>query len=475
MGCFHSKQREEALAAAIRPSPNFAPVVENGDSHDASPTAEISPPDNNDNNLPDSNSNDNDSEHISNKDALLTTLVMKCGICFEKIPELLQATVSRPCSYHNSPVCNDCLRTLFLNACKDETRMPAACCDKSIPIRYGRRVLSAEEMALYQAKYEEWSTANRLYCPVPTCSAFIAPRLFPNGGKLLQHESGLVGGGEGGGGKQAVIPAGVQTPPPTPPDEASTTVACPQCSVRVCISCKQLSHPGDPCPEVSDIPPELEALLKTWGIKRCPRCHAAVRRMYGCRHMRCRCGAQWCWWCTGPIKICQAQGCSAEQEGEALEDDMNEEAEDYFEFINNHSPDEVRAWQQNGDGRAARVINLDAGYNWSEVSLDSGGEPDPGTHPFSCTHIWDNSYSTLDSDYDDDDQNRQDECSRCWRPLIRRPEGYLYLGLEEFLNTGTMKEIPVEEFPRIQDFANLCSRCGIVLCPDCRELDQLQQ
>ena len=263
----------------------------------------------------------------------------ECRICLDKIPEPLQTTSSRLCKNHDTPTCNECIRTLFLNACKDETQMPPTCCGKPIPASFGRRVLPAEKMEEYQAKYEEWSTADRLYCPVPTCSAFISPRLFPKNSKKLSQQ--------GGGQVMGMALAGVQTPPPTPPDEASTTVACPQCAVRVCISCKQLSHPGDSCADVSDIPPELEALLKTWGIKRCPRCRAAVRRMYGCKHIRCRCGAQWCWWCTGPIKICQEQGCSAEQEGEEIEEDMNAEADDYFEWEDAHPQEDGSVWQQN--------------------------------------------------------------------------------------------------------------------------------
>lgn len=121
----------------------------------------------------------------------------------------------------------------------------------------------------------------------------------------------------------------------------------------------------------------------------------------------------------------------------------------------------------------SRLINLDAGNNWHNQDLDLGREPDAEEiHPFTCDHIWDESYSALDG-FKQEDQ--EEECTRCWRPLVPRPEEFLYIGLEEFLDTGTIKEIPVEDFPRTENFANLCSRCGIVLCAGCRELSQVQQ
>jgi hypothetical protein len=446
MGCFLSKETEKTPAAVDRRSPNgvvVAPAVRIVEPH-----ASSSSPDNQST----SNNNDNDNTNTANNDTDTdkNTPTMKCRFCYDEIPEPLQATVSSPCKNHRSPTCDACIRKMFLNACKDETQMPPTCCSP-IPASYGRRVLSVDEMALYQEKYEEWSTHDRLYCPVPTCSAFISPRLFPKKKRAAK--------------KQATVnPAGLQTPPPTPPDEeASTTASCPKCSVRVCISCKQLSHPGDPCPEVSDIPPELEALLKAWGIKRCPRCHAAVRRLYGCKHIRCRCGAQWCWWCTGPIQDCQDQGCPEEMQGEALEEDMNAEADEYFQGTNNNQQEENRPEETD------RLVNLDAGNNWNMRELDLGREPDAEEiHPFTCDHTWEESYSTLDGGADQEDN--EDECARCWRPLIPRPEEYFYIGLQEFLDTGTIKEIPVEDFPRTEKFANLCGRCGIVLCPECREL-----
>lgn len=157
-------------------------------------------------------------------------------------------------------------------------------------------------------------------------------------------------------------------------------------------------------------------------------------------------------------------------EGEAQEDDMNAEADEYFQETNTNVNQHEN--NTNTQQETDRIVNLDAGNNWGMQDLDLGREPDAEEiHPFTCEHIWDESYSDL---HNYADENQEEECARCWRPLIPRPEEYFYIGLEEFLDTGTIKEIPVENFPRTESFANLCGRCGIVLCPECRELSEAQ-
>ena len=57
-------------------------------------------------------------------------------------------------------------------------------------------------------------------------------------------------------------------------------VACPKCSRPICTKCRSFSHPGEECKP--DLDPDLEANLKKWKIKRCPRCKAGVRKVDGC-------------------------------------------------------------------------------------------------------------------------------------------------------------------------------------------------
>jgi hypothetical protein len=146
-----------------------------------------------------------------------------------------------------------------------------------------------------QSKVREWSTPNRVYCPVPTCSAFIPSRLIPTTTPQISTLVTLLEGwdeyprmsGEQSHLAQASrckftlhhqhrhqLPA-LQSPCPP-------TMSCPKCIAQICASCKLLQHP------------EHLALQATWTlhsqsftkwkIKRCPKCRAAVKRMFGCSH-----------------------------------------------------------------------------------------------------------------------------------------------------------------------------------------------
>lgn len=180
-----------------------------------------------------------------------------------------------------------------MNACRDESRMPPKCCS-IIPLSTASKLLNNSQIELYKAKYEEWATPDRIYCPIPTCSTFIPQRLYVK----------------------------IQVCPPAPHHDPSMAdafrvpsmqnnsakkdvephVACPTCGVSVCTKCRLLSH-IDECP-ASDLEPGLEEQLRKWKIKRCPKCRAGVRKMYGCSHIECRCGAHFCWECLLPINQC---------------------------------------------------------------------------------------------------------------------------------------------------------------------------
>ena len=93
-----------------------------------------------------------------------------------------------------------------------------------------------------------------------------------------------------------------------PPDRVETLFACPKCSGAICISCKQIAHPETPC-DTSAQDHEV-AMLEQYGYKRCPRCKAGVKKMFGCSHMQCHCGAHWCYYCQKPVEQCDG-GCAA--------------------------------------------------------------------------------------------------------------------------------------------------------------------
>jgi predicted RNA-binding Zn-ribbon protein involved in translation (DUF1610 family) len=167
--------------------------------------------------------------------------------------------------------------------------MPPKCCS-IIPLSAVTNLLNRSQIELYKAKYEEWATPDRIYCPIPTCSAFIPQRLYIKirQGPSAQHNDSFN--------------LGPSTQNDTSKKDRKSHVACPTCGVAVCTNCRTLRHVGE-CPE-SDLDPALEEQLKKWKIKRCPKCRAGVRRMYGCSHIECRCGAHFCWECLLPINQC---------------------------------------------------------------------------------------------------------------------------------------------------------------------------
>lgn len=133
--------------------------------------------------------------------------------------------------------------------------------------------LSPVEYDLYKLRYDERTTPNPLYCPVPTCSTFIPPRLL---------------------------------------DPSKTSIDCTICTTRICTTCKQIAEPDHRCEDNETI-----AKIKALNYKSCPKCGTGIQKMYGCPHVRCACGAHFCWDCSRAINICYKNPCaSAREEGQ---------------------------------------------------------------------------------------------------------------------------------------------------------------
>lgn len=302
---------------------------------------------------------------------------------------------------------------------------------------------------MFKRKFEEWSTPNRIYCPVPTCSAFIPTRLFPKPAPIRSKSKKAAVEHKGARTppvQTVIFGTGVKmdihTPPATPPSSESESptsllqavpVPCPQCNVHLCNLCKQLSHAG-PCLSKEDIDPDLEAALKKWGVKRCPKCRTGVRRMHGCSHMRCRCGAQFCWYCTGPIENCREEGCDEEIESDrrdrevngdddedpAPEDDaeVGDETEDPdLTDLQREERREAREAPAAARRRAAlvqRTGNHDAGHDWRALGLNFGDEPNVDEQDvWACDHRW---TRLVESDLHPL-PDTQLECQRCFGPV----------------------------------------------------------
>ena len=130
------------------------------------------------------------------------------------------------------------------------------------------------ELEPYKAKLEEWMTPEKLYCPVPTCSTFIPPRLCKKPARkgFVQVEQQIV---------DARNPETTESQA-QPLTNAKANVECPKCLVQICTNCRSFTHDGS-CKE--DLDPTLADQLKKWKIKRCPSCRTGVRKVYGCSHI----------------------------------------------------------------------------------------------------------------------------------------------------------------------------------------------
>ncbi|KAF9515583.1 hypothetical protein BS47DRAFT_768392 [Hydnum rufescens UP504] len=79
--------------------------------------------------------------------------------------------------------------------------------------------------------------------------------------------------------------------------------SCPMCHISMCIPCESVAHPGETCETyqhrlTSDMEDQtVLSLARSQGWRRCSSCAALIEHFGGCRHMRCRCGWEFCYKC----------------------------------------------------------------------------------------------------------------------------------------------------------------------------------
>ena len=100
------------------------------------------------------------SQVVDNKD---------CAICLE-INDVLKLS----CGHF---ICAKCTNTAFSLAAKDESLFPPTCC-KRIPVSVVLIFLEKEIYSKYSLRAVEFSTKDRIYCPLKECSAFIQPEFI---------------------------------------------------------------------------------------------------------------------------------------------------------------------------------------------------------------------------------------------------------------------------------------------------------
>ncbi|KAJ4360828.1 uncharacterized protein N0V89_001395 [Didymosphaeria variabile] len=326
-------------------------------------------------------------------------------------------------------------QNMFIDACKDISRMPPRCCNQ-IPIHHIRPYLSVDEISLFKSKYEEWGTPNPFYCPVARCSTFIPNYLLPQARTNSK-------------GKQRVD-SGIGTP-------TKPTVACPKCEVDICTNCRSLTHDGVCGIFDFGVDKETADLIQKWGYRKCPKCGQGVKRMYGCNHMECRCGAHFCWGCMQGKDNCIGE-CDDDEEEDYSEYEPDEEEDEEFEketapmvpappasnlahvfphMSQIEEPTEPSAptTSQPPDDTATdptvstpRVRNLDGGSGryWEEQDFDFGEEPtdDFQDRSWDCYHDFGTAKIEFKAAFRNDASVNQMECMKCWatvHPEVKMP------------------------------------------------------
>lgn len=271
------------------------------------------------------------------------------------------------------------------------------------------------------------------------------------------------------------------------------SVTCPKCRANLCTTCRGPTHPtnGKECTNKRvDFDPQLEAKLKKWGIKRCPKCNAGVRLMYGCPHVRCRCNYSFCFGCLRAIEECEGRcgedygaddDVSEEGEEEEVEIVDEEEGRRLDNLIHNHGTEPV--WggvipprgtranhptateEKKTDDKAGKKddsdVDLDDGIG---SELDLGSDPDE-PQEWQCRHTsW--TKTTVDG------PGWRDPVSLCNWCKISQNERERQK--EEASSSSTPKQ-PPRFRNTISDITNptphydmmICMQCGVRMCQNC--------
>lgn len=169
--------------------------------------------------------------------------LVECLTCSDDVPSARSAKLE--CGHR---MCNDCLKRIFEMSVKDPVHMPPKCCTSDhIPLKHVDKLFDIRFKMLWNRKYQEMHTLNRVYCPASKCGEWIkSPRKHSYQGREY--------------------------------------VQCPRCSTKVCMSCNGKMHKSRDCPNDPDLA-SLLAHAKEKGWQTCFNCNAMVELKEGCNHM----------------------------------------------------------------------------------------------------------------------------------------------------------------------------------------------
>mmetsp|Transcript_7437 Transcript_7437/g.11109 ORF Transcript_7437/g.11109 Transcript_7437/m.11109 type:complete len:496 (-) Transcript_7437:2436-3923(-) len=114
----------------------------------------------------------------------------------------------------------------------------------------------------------------------------------------------------------------------------------PRCKKKLCVKCGAEHHAPESCRKKTAKNSNAEKKTAAWlreMTKLCPNCRQPVEKAQGCNHVTCRCGAQWCYLCTGPFPNCHCGHFEEESKKEAARLQQEEAA-------NAHIPHHSMSW-----------------------------------------------------------------------------------------------------------------------------------
>ncbi|KAH8593635.1 hypothetical protein B0O99DRAFT_207175 [Bisporella sp. PMI_857] len=197
---------------------------------------------------------------IPEEESTKVNVILECVSCLEDFApgELIKLLCH---SY-----CTTCFQRLIKNALESEAHWPAKCCLNLIPPATILSNIDNKSKILFKQRETEWAipVGDRIYCSRRTCGAWVNPKYV---------------------------------------NESSNSAKCGKCGHKTCSMCRGDFHGGRDCPQDRGIQATLE-LAEVEGWKRCYSCHALVEHNQGCRHMTCRCRAQFCYICSARWRTC---------------------------------------------------------------------------------------------------------------------------------------------------------------------------
>ncbi|KAJ7220337.1 hypothetical protein GGX14DRAFT_355237 [Mycena pura] len=188
---------------------------------------------------------------------------VQCVICGERLRS--SASFTATCGHF---YCHECIANLARSCIGDESLYPLQCCRQPLPMEGPEGLFAQLERRLrcsLREKVTEFATpsANRMYCPRPTCSVFLGSNA-----------------------------------------NRTADVRCASCGTDVCVSCKQTAHPGERCGE-NEALEQVKALARERHWQTCPGCARIFDLQQGCFHMTCLCRTQFCYVCAALWKNCR--------------------------------------------------------------------------------------------------------------------------------------------------------------------------